>query len=69
MLSLHALLVSTGTIALAEIGDKTQLLALLLTLLLAKLHTHPQTHEQVISNSQSNTHEHHRQTPGSSPSL
>lgn len=30
MLSLHALLVSTGTIALAEIGDKTQLLALLL---------------------------------------
>ncbi len=30
MLSLHALLVSTGTVALAEIGDKTQLLALLL---------------------------------------
>jgi putative Ca2+/H+ antiporter (TMEM165/GDT1 family) len=30
MYSLHALLVSTGTVALAEIGDKTQLLALLL---------------------------------------
>ena len=30
MLSLHALLVSTGTVTLAEIGDKTQLLALLL---------------------------------------
>ena len=30
MLSLQALLVSTGTVALAEIGDKTQLLALLL---------------------------------------
>ncbi len=30
MLSLHALLVSTTTVALAEIGDKTQLLALLL---------------------------------------
>ncbi|HYM87397.1 MAG TPA: TMEM165/GDT1 family protein [Pseudoxanthomonas sp.] len=30
MISLHALLVSTGTVALAEIGDKTQLLALLL---------------------------------------
>ena len=30
MLSLHALWVSTGTVALAEIGDKTQLLALLL---------------------------------------
>lgn len=30
MVSLHALLVSTGTVALAEIGDKTQLLALLL---------------------------------------
>ena len=30
MLSLHGLLVSTGTVALAEIGDKTQLLALLL---------------------------------------
>jgi len=30
MVSLHALLVSTGAVALAEIGDKTQLLALLL---------------------------------------
>ena len=30
MYSLHALLVSTGTVALAEIGDKTQLLAILL---------------------------------------
>jgi putative Ca2+/H+ antiporter (TMEM165/GDT1 family) len=30
MFSLQALLVSTGTVALAEIGDKTQLLALLL---------------------------------------
>jgi len=30
MMSLQALLVSTGTVALAEIGDKTQLLALLL---------------------------------------
>ena len=30
MLTLQALLVSTGTVALAEIGDKTQLLALLL---------------------------------------
>lgn len=30
MLSLQALLVSTGTVAVAEIGDKTQLLALLL---------------------------------------
>ena len=30
MLPLHALWVSTGTVALAEIGDKTQLLALLL---------------------------------------
>ena len=30
MLSLQALLVSTGTVTLAEIGDKTQLLALLL---------------------------------------
>ena len=30
MQSLHALLVSTGTVTLAEIGDKTQLLALLL---------------------------------------
>ncbi|HEY5972342.1 MAG TPA: TMEM165/GDT1 family protein [Pseudoxanthomonas sp.] len=30
MISLQALLVSTGTVALAEIGDKTQLLALLL---------------------------------------
>ena len=30
MYTLHALLVSTGTVALAEIGDKTQLLALLL---------------------------------------
>ncbi len=30
MLSLQALMVSTGTVALAEIGDKTQLLALLL---------------------------------------
>ena len=32
MLSLHAFLISTGIVALAEIGDKTQLLALLLTL-------------------------------------
>jgi putative Ca2+/H+ antiporter (TMEM165/GDT1 family) len=30
--SLHALLISTGLVAIAEIGDKTQLLALLLTL-------------------------------------
>lgn len=30
MFSLQALLVSTGTVTLAEIGDKTQLLALLL---------------------------------------
>jgi putative Ca2+/H+ antiporter (TMEM165/GDT1 family) len=31
MFSLHAFLISTGIVALAEIGDKTQLLALLLT--------------------------------------
>jgi len=32
MFSLHAFAISTGLVALAEIGDKTQLLALLLTL-------------------------------------
>jgi putative Ca2+/H+ antiporter (TMEM165/GDT1 family) len=32
MLSMHAFLISTGIVALAEIGDKTQLLALLLTM-------------------------------------
>jgi putative Ca2+/H+ antiporter (TMEM165/GDT1 family) len=32
MFSLHAFLISTGLVAIAEIGDKTQLLALLLTL-------------------------------------
>jgi len=32
MFSFHAFLISTGIVALAEIGDKTQLLALLLTL-------------------------------------
>jgi Ca2+/H+ antiporter, TMEM165/GDT1 family len=32
MFSLHALAISTGLVAIAEVGDKTQLLALLLTL-------------------------------------
>ena len=36
--ALQALLVSTGVVALAEIGDKTQLLALLLAAQIGRAH-------------------------------